>query len=511
MRHSALSLPLVALVGAFGPSAPTPALAQSPGRPATRALSTTEIAARSTKATVTIIAIGAAGDTIGLGSGFFVRSTGVLVTNWHVMAGAAQAVVLRENGERFDRVTFVDGDSAADLAILKVPGYGLPVLETRADVPAVGERVVAIGSPLGLSHTVTEGIVSARRVVDGRELVQMSAAISPGSSGGAVLDASGRVFAVSTSYLNGGQQLNFAVPIRYALGLLSGTLSERPLASAFGGSGRTAGAVASAAPAASVPPAGAPLSGAEHRVVAPPLSTPTRSPTLPLEGSWLVTQRWYEERQGRELRQAGFLFAKDRVGVLVVIAMDEDGELSGRTRIYGIETWRGARDGQVAMAAGGVEYGGHQTAQGFELAAVMNDAEIGAHWKLRLSAVPERLPISENSGLYEMSMTTQWYGADDRLITTTPKRWRGDLAIGVGDGRICIDLYATAPADVGQPLTTAMYGCSAFDEDGTFRIASSDERETLEGSVRAGVLRARWTLSNERGDRLTGPVDAVRR
>jgi S1-C subfamily serine protease len=198
--------------------------------------STSQIAAAATPATVTIITLGVSGDTLGLGSGFIVNPSGIIVTNHHVIRGASAAVVILANGERFNRVEAVDGDAAADVAVIKVPGYGLPVLSSSAIVPDVGAKVVAIGSPRGLSQTVSEGIVSARRILDGRELVQISAPISPGSSGGPVLDAQGRVFAIATSQITDGQQLNFAVPVRYALGLVSEPLQLRPLIALTGGS-----------------------------------------------------------------------------------------------------------------------------------------------------------------------------------------------------------------------------------------------------------------------------------
>lgn len=195
-------------------------------------LSTADIAARALPATVTVLAIGAQGDTIGQGSGFVIRSDGVVVTNFHVLRGASAAIVVLANRERFTHVRALDGDSALDIALLKVPSVGLRVLPTRATVPRVGERVIAIGSPVGLANTVSDGIVSASRVIDGRELVQMTAPISPGSSGGAVLDASGRVFAISTLYVEG-QALNFAIPVRYALGLLSEKTSELTIEEVF--------------------------------------------------------------------------------------------------------------------------------------------------------------------------------------------------------------------------------------------------------------------------------------
>src|SRR5690348_11495869 len=102
----------------------SPVAAQAP----TEQLSTEAIAARAVSATVTIVTIDAAGDTLGMGSGFLVRPSGVVVTNYHVMAGATNAAVILTNGERYERVEALDADPGADLAILKIPGYGLPVL-----------------------------------------------------------------------------------------------------------------------------------------------------------------------------------------------------------------------------------------------------------------------------------------------------------------------------------------------------------------------------------------------
>ncbi|HEX5072548.1 MAG TPA: serine protease, partial [Gemmatimonadaceae bacterium] len=214
--------------------------------------STSEIAREATPATVTIIVFGANGDTLGQGSGFIVRPSGEIVTNWHVMRGAARAVVVLANEERYQRVEALDGDEAADLAVIKVPGFGLPTLTPTSVLPSPGERVVAIGSPLGLSRSVSEGVVSAVRLDDGRQLLQITAPISPGSSGGPVLDATGRVVAITTAYFARGQQLNFAVPVKYAMGLLTANIQARPLASVFGVAPPNVGsAVVTGAPGAS--------------------------------------------------------------------------------------------------------------------------------------------------------------------------------------------------------------------------------------------------------------------
>ncbi len=205
---------------------------------AQRPLTTVQLAKRAIPATVTILAVDARGDTVGQGSGFIIVPDGVVVTNYHVMAGATSAAVLLATGERFSNVTALAADPTADVAIIRIRGASLPTLSTSTTLPPVGSRIVAIGSPLGLSQTVTDGIVSAHRVVEGRQLLQISAPISPGSSGGPVLNDSGAVIAISTAYLQGGQALNFAVPVRYATALLDSTVSSRSLAEVFANASR---------------------------------------------------------------------------------------------------------------------------------------------------------------------------------------------------------------------------------------------------------------------------------
>ena len=199
-------------------------------RPAGNELTTASIAQRALPATVTILTLGDLGDTLGLGSGFLVRSDGVVITNWHVVQGAYRAIIILPNGNRVQDVKYLASNRPADLVLLKIPVTSMPILPLEDSVPLIGSRVVVVGSPLGLSQTVSEGIVSASRVVGGLQYVQLTAAISPGSSGGPILDAFGHVFAVATATITSGQALNFGVPVRYAHHLLREALQPRPLA-----------------------------------------------------------------------------------------------------------------------------------------------------------------------------------------------------------------------------------------------------------------------------------------
>jgi hypothetical protein len=176
-------------------------------------LSVADIAARSAGAVVTIKTFDAAGHPIGLGSGFRVGS-GRLVTNAHVVAGATHVEVFDNAEQLLGTVGFAEAmSSSVDLAILPRLGKRATQLRMAASLPKVGEHVIVIGAPEGLTSTVSDGIVSAIRIDQGRTLLQISAPISPGSSGGPVLNTSGEVVGVSVSILREGQNLNFAVPL----------------------------------------------------------------------------------------------------------------------------------------------------------------------------------------------------------------------------------------------------------------------------------------------------------
>jgi len=159
----------------------------------------------------------------GIGTGFFLRSDGLIATNGHVIEGATDITVQVGEDERVYRATLVGEDEATDLALLKVEGdEPFPVLALgESDRLEVGEWVVAIGNPFGLSRSVTTGIVSykGRRDVNpsGRpgyyDFIQTDAAINPGNSGGPLLDAKGAVIGINAAVNPSGQGIGFAIPI----------------------------------------------------------------------------------------------------------------------------------------------------------------------------------------------------------------------------------------------------------------------------------------------------------
>jgi serine protease Do len=152
---------------------------------------------------------------LGLGSGFAIAD-GLILTNFHVIAGANKATVKTVDGKSFEVEGVVLYDEKSDLAIIKTQekiGIEPVTLGMDAEVEK-GDHVVAIGSPKGLSNTVSEGIVSNVLEEDGIAKIQISVPITHGSSGGALFNEQGKVIGVTTSGLDTNADLNFAVSIR---------------------------------------------------------------------------------------------------------------------------------------------------------------------------------------------------------------------------------------------------------------------------------------------------------
>jgi len=176
--------------------------------------------AKAQDSVVVVLVYDSRGNSKGLGSGFFVGHGDLVVTNYHVI-NKATGLKVKAGGEQLDVVEVKAVDEEHDLALLRVSGRG-KALELATAASPVGAEVVAIGTPLGLEKTVSTGIISGirkTRLPDGDTdvpLYQMTAPISPGSSGGPVLDAKGRVLGVSTAgVFLVAQNINFAVPATY--------------------------------------------------------------------------------------------------------------------------------------------------------------------------------------------------------------------------------------------------------------------------------------------------------
>lgn len=162
-------------------------------------------------AVVHVIALDSDDEVKATGSGFFVAPYTV-VTNFHVVEGASNVVLTLDDGTEVWCEDLIEVDPSRDLAILRAKSSGTKFLEIASNPPTEGERVAVIGSPLGFEGTLSEGIVSAVRSNEDRvEFIQISAPISPGSSGSPVVDRFGNVVGVATMVFVGGQSINFAV------------------------------------------------------------------------------------------------------------------------------------------------------------------------------------------------------------------------------------------------------------------------------------------------------------
>lgn len=191
-----------------------------------------EIASHATPAVVEIRAL-EDGDVTARGSGFLIRPDGVVVTNFHVIEDADALDVELATGEVFHDVYFLGADQGRDVALLKLPATQLPTLQVGDANPlAAGDHVFVVGNPLGMDRTFSDGLISARRVIDGVAYLQITAPVSEGSSGGPVLNQAGEVVGITTASITEGQNLNMAIPIGYAEGLLSVAGAPVPFADA---------------------------------------------------------------------------------------------------------------------------------------------------------------------------------------------------------------------------------------------------------------------------------------
>lgn len=168
------------------------------------------------------------GQIAGRGSGFIVSAEGKIVTNYHVIAHTKKATVKLINGDAYDTVDVIDIDKRKDIALIKIRAVELPFLNLgRSTAIEVGEKIYCLGNPLGaLRNTLSEGIISAIRAGDGYKYFQISAPISSGSSGSPVMNTKGEVIGIAFASIEQGQNLNFAIPIDYAKGMLTSNQTQ---------------------------------------------------------------------------------------------------------------------------------------------------------------------------------------------------------------------------------------------------------------------------------------------
>lgn len=170
------------------------------------------------KATLSIVKIYCfdfEGEQVATGSGFIVFDDQTIVTNYHVMENAYTCKISTDEDKTYEVESILKYSKEEDLAILKLKeSTGLPVLNLgNSETIKKGEAVVAIGSPLGIKNTVSQGVLSGRIMDENMDMLQFTASISSGSSGGALFDDTGRVIGVTFASYNDGQNLNLAIPV----------------------------------------------------------------------------------------------------------------------------------------------------------------------------------------------------------------------------------------------------------------------------------------------------------
>jgi S1-C subfamily serine protease len=185
-----------------------------------------EIAKKCMASTVSLVMEDNFKQPLSLGSGFIIDD-GKVITNLHVIEDAKYGYVTISGESKKHKIEgYLSVDKTNDLALLSVPTLIGTSIEINGNNPEIGENIYAIGNPKGLSGTISEGIISGIRTYDNEELIQITAPISPGSSGGPVINNNGQLIGVSVGTLDAGQNLNFAIPTKYVSKLISQPSSQ---------------------------------------------------------------------------------------------------------------------------------------------------------------------------------------------------------------------------------------------------------------------------------------------
>lgn len=192
-----------------------------------------EVANRTLSSTVSIFMLDNSSQIKSLGSGVVVAEN-LIVTNYHVIDGAYSGYIkLNKSDVQYKIEGILNLDAKNDLALLKVSEINTPKIELIESEIEVGESIYAAGNPQGLAGTFSDGIVSGKRVIEGKDLIQITAPISPGSSGGPVVNSQGKLVGIAVGAYTNGQNLNFAIPVKHIALLLSTKKDIQPIKTLF--------------------------------------------------------------------------------------------------------------------------------------------------------------------------------------------------------------------------------------------------------------------------------------
>ena len=262
---------VLATLALLGLSAPNPRAQTATPPP----LSGEQVVERVSPSAVSIFVGKGDGHLAGVASGVIVRSDGVILTANHVIKGMREVQVRLKSGEIYDHVELIASDERRDVAALRIAAAGLPVLPpgNSANVPS-GATVFVVSNAVGLPWTASSGILSATRMADevvgagsGYRILQFTAPLAPGSSGGVLVDADARMLGIVVGTFSIGQNVNFAVPIDSIAGLAnaSGGTGFASGAALQPAAARVANAVPATPPAAAAAPPGLNLPRSEDR------------------------------------------------------------------------------------------------------------------------------------------------------------------------------------------------------------------------------------------------------
>ncbi len=188
-----------------------------------------QIVERAAPSVVLILAGPGGGQVAAIGSGLIIRADGIVLTANHVVKGMKEVQIRLRNGEVYDRVEMIASDDRRDVAALRIPATDLPVLTLAKSAEVrVGAEVYAVTNGAGLPWSASSGVISGIRMAEevpgagsGYRLVQFTAPLSPGSSGGLLVDGQARALAIVVGYLSAGQNVNFAIPLDTVIGMAS--------------------------------------------------------------------------------------------------------------------------------------------------------------------------------------------------------------------------------------------------------------------------------------------------